>query len=184
MTQSRISVALAAFLSVTTALGLSACGQGVKKTLGLQRNVPDEFAVVERAPLTLPPNYDLAPPEPGAARPQESAPVNTARGLILRSEPTEPKAVAGLSGAENALLNKAGTRQADPNIRSELQTGPDLNEDPNRPVIEKIGLRGSDEKGKALNATEEAARLKKQNIKSPQPVATPAPDSKATTSKQ
>lgn len=169
MSHIKSSAILIAVLVATTSLSLSACSQGVKKTLGMQRNMPDEFAVVERAPLTLPPNYDLAPPQPGAARPQESAPVNTARGLILRSEPSAPKAIAGLSGAENALLNKAGTSTADQNIRQELRASDDMNTDPNRPVIEKLGLRGTSEEGKALNATQEAARLKQQNIKSPQP---------------
>lgn len=158
----------------TACLLLCACGQGVKKTLGMERNMPDEFGVVERAPLTLPPNYDLMPPEPGAARPQEAAPVNTARGLILRSEPNAPRAIAGVSSSENALLNKAGSQNADDNIRRELMGDKDINEDPNRPVIEKLGLRSGNEKGKALNASEEAARLKKENIKSPQPTI-PAP---------
>ena len=162
-------------LALLGATLLAGCGQGVKKSLGLERNQPDEFAVVERAPLTLPPNFDLVPPQPGAPRPQETAPVNTARGLILRSEPSAPKATPGRSASENALLNKAGASQADTNIRQELMTSTDKNEDPNRPVIEKIGLRGSNEQGKPLDAAAEAKRLKAQNIKSPQPVAaTPA----------
>jgi hypothetical protein len=152
---------------------LAGCGQGVKKSLGLERNNPDEFAVIERAPLTLPPNYDLVAPQPGAPRPQEASSTNTARGLILRSETSAPKAQAGLSGAENALLNKAGATSADPNIRKELFQDKEVNEDPNRPVIEKLGLKGSAEKGKALNATEENARLKQKKIKSPSPVPIP-----------
>jgi hypothetical protein len=157
---------------IIAALAVTACGQGVKKSLGLERNVPDEFAVVERAPLTLPPNYQLVAPTPGASRPQEVSPTNTARGLVLRSEPSAPKAVSGLSGAENALLNKAGFTEANPNIRTQLSGDKNVNEDPNRPVIEKIGLRGNDDitKGKALDAVEEAKRLNEKNIKAPQPV--------------
>ncbi len=158
--------------AATFAMAVGGCSQGVKKTLGLERNMPDEFAVVERAPLTLPPNYDLLPPEPGAARPQEAAPVKTARGLVLRSESDAPKAQAGLSSSENALLNKAGASAADPNIRANLSQTKDLNSDSKKPVIEKLGLRSSGPDGKALNATQEAARLKQQNIKSPQPVTT------------
>lgn len=155
-------------------LALGACGQGVKKTLGLERNVPDEFAVVGRAPLTLPPNYQLVAPQPGAQRPQEQSATNTARGLVLRSETSAPKVVSGLSGAENALLNKAGTQQANPHIRTQLATERPVNEDPNRPVIEKIGLRGNAdlEQGKALDAAAEAKRLNEKNIKAPQPVPT------------
>ena len=157
-------------IAATLALSAAACSDGIKKTLGLQRNQPDEFAVVERAPLTLPPNYDLNPPQPGAERPQEAAPVNTARGLILRSEPNAPKAVAGLSSSESALLAKAGANTADPNIRTELAKPNTLNDNPNQPVIQKLGISGKTEPGKALNATQEAARLKQTNVKSPQPV--------------
>jgi len=39
---------------------LSACS-GVKKTLGLENSAPNEFLVSTRAPLTLPPEYDLRP---------------------------------------------------------------------------------------------------------------------------
>ena len=156
--------------AATLALTAGACSDGVKRTLGLQRNQPDEFAVVERAPLTLPPNYDLNPPAPGADRPQETTPVNTARGLILRSEPNAPKAVNGTSTGETTLLSKAGATTADPNIRTELAQPNHLNDNPKQPVIQKLGLSGTQEPGKALNATQEAAALKQKNIKSPQPV--------------
>ena len=36
---------------------LGACS-GVKEELGLTRNSPDEFTVVKRAPLTLPPEWE------------------------------------------------------------------------------------------------------------------------------
>ena len=39
---------------------LSACS-GVKKKLGLENSAPDEFLVTSRAPLPLPPEYDLRP---------------------------------------------------------------------------------------------------------------------------
>jgi hypothetical protein len=49
---------------------LAGCG-GMTEALGLGRNPPDEFAVVERPPLVLPPDFHLRPPLPGAPRPQE-----------------------------------------------------------------------------------------------------------------
>ena len=43
--------------------GLSGCGGG-----GLfDRDRPDEFAVSRQAPLIIPPDYSLEPPQPGAA---------------------------------------------------------------------------------------------------------------------
>ena len=50
------------------ASGLSACGGG-----GLfDRDRPDEFAVSRNAPLVIPPDYALEPPQPGAAPVQGS----------------------------------------------------------------------------------------------------------------
>ena len=43
------------------ALFVSGCSQ-MREELGLNRNSPDEFTVVKRAPLTLPPEYNLRPP--------------------------------------------------------------------------------------------------------------------------
>ncbi|KJS38300.1 MAG: hypothetical protein VR70_10355, partial [Rhodospirillaceae bacterium BRH_c57] len=55
-------------LCCTAALAatLSGCGGGVKETLGLNRQAPDEFQVVSRPPLAIPPEFKLRPPEPGA----------------------------------------------------------------------------------------------------------------------
>ena len=44
---------------------LSACS-GVKKKLGLENSAPDEFLVTSRAPLSLPPEYDLRPVTDGS----------------------------------------------------------------------------------------------------------------------
>ncbi len=41
---------------------LVACSGSVQQKLGLERRVPDEFQVVRRAPLTLPPDFTLRPP--------------------------------------------------------------------------------------------------------------------------
>ena len=50
---------------------LSGCGAGKS----LDRARPDEFAVARQAPLVIPPDFALVPPQPGAARPQDTAAV-------------------------------------------------------------------------------------------------------------
>ncbi|MBK5955442.1 hypothetical protein CCR92_15760, partial [Rhodospirillum rubrum] len=47
-------------------LALSGCSNA-KKSLGLDRQPPDEFKVVTRAPLAMPPDFNLRPPQPGIA---------------------------------------------------------------------------------------------------------------------
>lgn len=47
---------------------LSACGAGGSL---FNRVRPDEFAVTRQAPLVVPPDFALTPPNPGAPRPQD-----------------------------------------------------------------------------------------------------------------
>ena len=52
----------------TGATLLGACSQGGSL---FNRIRPDEFAVSRQAPLVVPPDFSLAPPNPGAPRPQD-----------------------------------------------------------------------------------------------------------------
>jgi len=63
---------LSARMLLTTCglLALTACGNGtVKETLGLSRKPPDEFKVVARPPLSVPPQFNLRPPSSSAESP-------------------------------------------------------------------------------------------------------------------
>ena len=51
-----------------TATLLGACSQGGSL---FNRIRPDEFAVTRQAPLVVPPDFALSPPNPGAPRPQD-----------------------------------------------------------------------------------------------------------------
>jgi DUF3035 family protein len=61
-----------------------------KKAIGLEPTLPDEFAVESRAPLTIPPDFELRPPQPGASRPQEKTADQQAKQLIEQAGPGEP----------------------------------------------------------------------------------------------
>lgn len=77
-----IAVGLAWGLAGGLILGLGGCSDP-KKALGLGKRSPDEFTVVTRAPLSLPPEYALRPPQPGVQRPQELGPVEAARQSVF-----------------------------------------------------------------------------------------------------
>jgi hypothetical protein len=62
----------------------------LKRSIGLEKTSPDEFAVESRAPLEMPPDYQLRPPQPGATRPQEKSPGQQARQMIEQAGPGEP----------------------------------------------------------------------------------------------
>lgn len=100
-------------------LALSACSD-FRSAIGLDKRAPDEFAVVSRAPLILPPDYRLRPPEPGAPRPTETSPREDAETAVFegaRTEDAGAEGTAGRTSGEAALLDRAGAADADPGIR-------------------------------------------------------------------
>lgn len=58
-------------LSICSLIALSACGgaSGIKETLGIGSRAPDEFRVVSRPPLSVPPQFNLRPPSSEAQSP-------------------------------------------------------------------------------------------------------------------
>jgi hypothetical protein len=93
---------------VTALVMLGGCGDSsLSRTFGLVRDTPDEFTVVTRAPLSMPPDFSLRPPQPGAPRPQEQSARSQAESalvpdLALGSTP------AGVSPGQAALVRDAG----------------------------------------------------------------------------
>lgn len=105
-----------AAFGVSLALFLGAC-ENVKEQLGLNKSSPDEFSVLIRAPLSLPPNYQLRPPEPGAERPQGTSVQEQVKAALYNASPKAAGAGAATAG-ESALLARAGSREQDSAIRA------------------------------------------------------------------
>ncbi len=127
------------YLALASTVALAACGgNSVKDTLGISRKAPDEFRVVSKPPLSVPPQFNLRPP----AAPGEGDIVppahKQAQTLILGNDP-DKGADAGLqpgnadtavmpvtvsnpgTAAENQLLKNAGADKIDPSVRTVLQ---------------------------------------------------------------
>jgi hypothetical protein len=96
---------------------LGACGGTVQENLGLGKRSPDEFQVVRRAPLILPPDYTLRPPTPGAP-PIANQDTATQAEQILTGQPRVP-VDSRQSQGELALVSQSRV-QAEPNIRQLL----------------------------------------------------------------
>src|SRR5438067_7754481 len=110
---------IASALCLAGSLPIAGCGD-FKKTIGLEPTLPDEFAVESRAPLTLPPDFDLRPPSPGAPRPQEKSADQQARQAIEQAGPGEPGKQAPdfrLRRSEDGLpdIGAPGRQAPDPN---------------------------------------------------------------------
>ena len=93
------------------AAALSGCAQ-VNGAFSTAKLAPDEFRVVTKAPLVVPPEYALRPPTPGQPRPQELQPESQARQALLGQRESVQR-----SEGELLLANQAGAEKADPLIR-------------------------------------------------------------------
>ena len=98
-------------LALTAAAGLGGC-QSASKAMGIAKVTPDEFRVVTKAPLVIPPEYALRPPAPGEPRPQELQPESAARAALAGQA-----AAAQRSDGERLLVARSGAEKADPLIR-------------------------------------------------------------------
>ncbi len=110
----RLARALA--LAAVLPLMLSAC-QDAKRALGYEKAPPDEFQVVARAPLSMPPDFSLRPPQPGAARPQEGTTRDQARRVVTGQRGMTPIATDGRSQGDLVLMKRVGADSIQPDIR-------------------------------------------------------------------
>src|SRR5215469_1772114 len=99
-------------------LGLMGCSNDLSRTFGLTRDTPDEFTVTTRAPLSMPPDYSLRPPQPGATRPQEMSARRAAEAALAPQAALGPPPT-GVSSGGQAFLSASGP-PAPSNIRQQV----------------------------------------------------------------
>lgn len=164
---------------VAGTLALVGCGDSTKRSLGLTKSVPDEFAVVSRAPLSRPPDYGLRPPRPGAESPSRVTPTQEAKQTLFGSEAAAGTAAtanrqdrpAGSPSAaprtavntttpgESALLSKAGATSVDPNIRAEIDRESAVLAQADQNFIQEL-LDYTPDRAEVVDAAGEAKRLR------------------------
>ncbi len=148
-------------LSFAVLLGASLMIAGctsTKQSLGITKKAPDEFSVVRRAPLSMPPDYTLRPPTPGSVRPQELNTSDVARTQVFGGQANS--AARGVSQSDNAFLTQAGANVADPDIRTKIDTEKNSVQKDKRPIGQRIFGIGSKDSGAAVvDAKAEAQRI-------------------------
>ena len=144
---------------------LSGC-DSLLKAAGLNKKSPDEFAVTTKAPLVIPPDFNLRPPMPGAPPTNTLDPSSNAELALFNN--TDPATVAaGMRGnytpGEKMLLANAKVQQADPGIRARLnadQRAAVQNAD--RSFTDKLLMTASTpDTGKPVNADAEVNKGRK-----------------------
>lgn len=151
---------LAAALAPVLSVALSGCGN-VRATLGLDKKPPDEFSVVTRAPLTLPPDAKLRPPRTGERDTGENSPVERAKQAVFGMN-AEPTANPSNSQGEQSLLRRAGATDVRPNIRQVIdEEGAQAVKADERLIDEILFWRKAKETPASIvNASKEAERLR------------------------
>ena len=102
---------IAASVALIGAAALSGCNS-TSKAFGMSKVTPDEFRVVTKAPLVVPPDFSLRPPAPGEPSPQELQPESAARVALLGQQQGGDR-----SEGERLLDTRAGGDKADPLVR-------------------------------------------------------------------
>ena len=164
-----------------TLLTLTSC-QETREAVGLVNTPPDEFAVIDHPPLSMPPDFDLRPPRPGAAPTNSISPsTNAAKALYGegKMETVQQKGVTSLqmealSPAEKSIITQTESERADPRIRSKLDKEAGQQVVGNRRLLEAITFwkdPKKEEQGTVVDPVEEKARLDKAR-QNGQPVTT------------
>ena len=132
----------------------------------MEKVIPDEFAVVSRAPLAIPPDYSLRPPQPGAAPSQEVAAQDRAKEAIFRAgaqQASLPPAAAQRSPGEGAFLAAAGAPKADPEIRQHVADDTALTPEDQKGFVDKLLFwrkSGPPDTDQVIDPAKEADRIK------------------------
>lgn len=118
---SRMHVALRVALLGGAALALIGC-QDIREAAGVVKTPPDEFAVVTKAPLVIPPDYNLRPPKPGAPPTNQSSPTDSAEAALTGDDPATVAASlpSTYSPGEKMLLANTGGATADHSVRRQI----------------------------------------------------------------
>jgi hypothetical protein len=147
------------------ALVLGGC-DSFYRAIGKEKVVPDEFAVVSRAPLAVPPDFALRPPRIGAQRPQEVPPVDQARQTVFRAgadQSTLPPAAAQRSPGEDELLHEAGAANAPADIRQLVNTEATSANDLSDSFVDRLAFWRKGQKlgptDQVIDPSQEAERL-------------------------
>ena len=173
----------AALVLVTlAAITLSGCGDSTKRVLGLERTAPDEFAVVPRAPLSQPPDFNLRPPRPGADDLTTLSTREQARQAVFRGDtPADPnrsdtdrlrfgsgpatqaapsESVTRNTTGESALLSRAGALETDPLIRSQVDRESSVLVQENENFVRSLLGLSQDSPAAVVDADAEARRIR------------------------
>lgn len=152
-----------AVLVVGIAVALTGCDT-LRDAAGMGKSSPDEFAVLTKAPLVIPPDYNLQPPRPGVAPTNQVGPTAAAETALFGSNAAGEDTSANTSPIEKLVLADAKVASADPRIRQHLASDHKKMMGADDTFTNDILFwqKPKTNAGAQLNADREARRLDKQ----------------------
>lgn len=176
MMDGRVRVVLRVLALGGLALLVTGC-ESIREAAGITKEPPDEFAVVTKAPLVIPPDFNLRPPKPGAAPTNQVSPTASAQAALYGDDPAV--VAAGITGnyssEEKLVLAKSGGAAADHGIRQQVEADAKNMEAADQSFTDKVLFGGPEpDQGKAVDANAEARRLSDAKAQG-KPVAVPGP---------
>jgi hypothetical protein len=174
-------VVLAAMVAV------SGCSS-IKSAAGITKESPDEFAVVTKAPLVIPPDYNLRPPKPGAVPTNQLSPTGAAEAALAGDSTGTPGTPAnGYSASETSILTQADATNADHSIRQEIASDEKSMQGSDESFTDKVLFGGpTDNSDKNVNADANSHANTPAGAGAPAAAPEPAakPDDSASSSKK
>ncbi|HUJ02515.1 MAG TPA: DUF3035 domain-containing protein [Rhizomicrobium sp.] len=158
------------------AMALAGCST-VSDVIGTGKDAPDEFAIVTKQPLVIPPDFNLHPPRPGAAPTNQLSPTDSAQAALFSDDPGQVASTihGDYSDGEKMLLARAGAADATDSIRQLIAADNKRFEAADSDFTSSLLFGGgSGDEGHPLNADAEKARLDSMGVGS-RPVADAAP---------
>ncbi|HEY1630106.1 MAG TPA: DUF3035 domain-containing protein [Rhizomicrobium sp.] len=147
--------AQACMVVLAAMVAVSGCS-GVRKAAGLDKETPDEFAVVTKAPLVIPPDYNLRPPKPGAVPTNQLSPTATAQAALAGDDANGAATAsngAPTSPAEQSILDHADATNADHSIRQQIASDEKSMQGSDESFTDKLLFTGqTDNSDKPVNA--------------------------------
>lgn len=151
-------------LAVVSTFLLIGCGGDTGKVLGLEKSAPDEFLVVSRAPLSIPPDFGLRPPEPGAARIGGKEPGKQAATTLFGATAVGAAVVSQSTPGDVVLLSNTGALDANPDIRLLVdQESATMAVEEDGVVDDLLFWQEADQSGTIIDANAEQQRLQENS---------------------
>ncbi len=141
-------------------IALSGCS-GLDETGSiLDAGSPDEFLVISKAPLVMPPDMNLRPPHAGAAQIGDLNPRLAARAAITGL--TDQRELSVRSAGEKVFLSRLNTGINNSNVREQLLLDQGIATKERKFLDQVLGIEGKG--NKALEPYSEADRLRQLQL--------------------